>query len=389
MKNEILDPKRMKNNISNQFILDPDITFLNHGSFGACPKPVFNDYQHWQKKLEYQPVLFSTEIVYEQLRQSRIALGDFVGCDEQDLIFFQNPTTAVSNIIFSLDLKSGDEILMSNHEYGALVRAWLKWGRRHQIKIVQQDVKLPVTTREHFIDNFWAGVTPHTKVIFLSQITSASALEFPVKSICELAKDKGILTIIDGAHVPGHLDLNINKLDCDFYTGACHKWLCAPKGTSFLYVKKEHQAWERPLIYSWGKDGDDPESSEFLQDFQWQGTRDMAAFLALPKAIKFYQEYIDGEKLNCKKLILKTGIELARLFNTPSIYESADWIHQMVSHPLPKNAPIDIKKRLWEEYRIEIPVFQWCDQRYIRVSCNIYNNTQQMEYLLNVLRSLI
>ncbi len=133
MKNEILDSKRMKNNISNQFILDPDITFLNHGSFGACPKPVFNDYQHWQKKLEQQPVLFSTEIVYEQLRQSRTALGDFVGCDEQDLIFFQNPTTAVSNIIFSLDLKPGDEILMSNHEYGALVRAWSEWGRRHQV----------------------------------------------------------------------------------------------------------------------------------------------------------------------------------------------------------------------------------------------------------------
>ena len=123
----------MKNDVRNQFLLEPDVTFLNHGSFGACPKSVFEDYQHWQKKLEQQPVLFSTETVYEQLEQSRTALGDFVGCHEQDLVFFQNPTTAVSNIIFSLDLKPGDEILMSNHEYGALVRAWSKWGRRQQV----------------------------------------------------------------------------------------------------------------------------------------------------------------------------------------------------------------------------------------------------------------
>ena len=378
----------MKNNIRNQFILDPDITFLNHGSFGACPKPIFEDYQHWQKKLEQQPVLFSTDIVYKQLKKSRTALGGFVGCDEQDLIFFQNPTTAVSNIILSLNLKPGDEILMSNHEYGALVRAWSKWAQRHQVKIVEQEVKLPVTTRELFIDDILAGVTQRTKVIFLSQITSATALEFPVKSICELAREKGILTIIDGAHVPGHIDLNINELECDFYTGACHKWLCAPKGTSFLYVKKEHQSWVRPLIYSWGKDGDDPEHSEFLQDFQWQGTRDMAAFLTLPRVIEFFQKHIEAERLNCKKLIIKTGTELARLFNTPCVYGSIDWIHQMVSHPLPKNVSQDIKKKLWSEYRIEIPVFQWCGQRYIRVSCNVYNNAQQMEYFLNALRSL-
>jgi len=379
----------MKNDVRNQFLLEPNVTFLNHGSFGACPKPIFEDYQHWQKKLEQQPVLFSTETVYEQLRQSRTALGDFVGCHEQDLVFFQNPTTAVSNIIFSLELKPGDEILMSNHEYGALVRAWSKWGRRQQVKIVQQEVKLPVTTRENFTDNFWAGVTQRTKVIFLSQITSATALEFPVQSLCELARKKGILTIIDGAHVPGQMDLNLNELDCDFYTGACHKWLCAPKGTSFLYVKKEHQPWVRPLIYSWGKDGDDPGPSEFLQDFQWQGTRDMAAFLTLPKVIQFFQEHIEGKRLSCKKLIRKTSAELARLFNTPPIYSSADWIHQMVSHPLPVNAPEDIKERLWSAYKIEIPVFQWCGQRYIRVSCNVYNTDQQVEYFLNALRSLI
>ncbi|MBH10571.1 MAG: aminotransferase [Candidatus Marinimicrobia bacterium] len=379
----------MNSTIRNQFILDKSVTFLNHGSFGACPKPVFDDYQRWQKKLEEQPVLFSTEILYEQLSKSRIALGNFVGCDDQDLIFFQNPTTAVSNIIFSLDLEPGDEVLMSDHEYGALVRAWSKWGLRNQVKIIEKEITLPVTNHEKFIEDVWEGVGPRTKVIFLSQITSFTALEFPVKDLCRLARDKGIYTIIDGAHVPGHIDLNINELDCDFYTGACHKWLCAPKGTSFLFVKKEHQKWIRPLVYSWGKEGDDPEPSEFLQDFQWQGTRDMASFLTLPKAIEFFKNYIESERLNCKKLIRETAIELAELFNTPSIYSSFDWINQMVSQPIPQNAPQDIKKRLWNKYKIEIPTFHWRGQKFIRVSCNVYNNAQQMEYLLNALRSLI
>lgn len=375
--------------IRKQFFFNSDITFLNHGSFGACPRPVFEDYQYWQKKLEQQPVLFSTETVYRQLKESRIALGKFLGCNDDDLVFFQNPTAAVSNIIFSLDLEPDDEILMSNHEYGALVRAWSKWGQRNHVKIIQKEIPLPVSNHKDFTENFWSGVTDHTKAIFLSQITSATALEFPVKTICELAQEKGILTIIDGAHVPGQMDLNIKELGCDIYTGACHKWLCAPKGTSFLYVKKEHQSWVRPLIYSWGKEGDDPDPSEFLQDFQWQGTRDMAAFLTLPKVIQFYNENILLERSNCRKLIRMTEAELCDLYNTPSIFQSDEWTHQMVSHLLPKNTPDDIKIKLWEDYKIEVPVFKFNGQKYIRVSANIYNNSQQIEYLLNALRSLI
>jgi len=371
------------------FLLDPDITFLNHGSYGACSKPVFKEYQDWQKKLENQPVQFMTNQVYSAMEKSRESMSQFVGCDEEELVFFQNPTTAVTNVIYNLDLKSGDEVLMSNHEYGALVRAWKMWGEKTGVNIIQQDISMPVTTEENFIEDFWKGVTPQTKVVFLSHITSSTALIFPIEKIIKLAKEQNILTIIDGAHVPAHIPLNIHELGCDFYTGACHKWLCAPKGSSFLFVKKEHQDWVKPVVVSWGKDGDDPTPSEFIQNFQWQGTRDMSAFLTIPTAINFYIKEIRPYQESCKKIIQDTCSEFPSVLNTEPISAGREWLAQLVAHPLPKNIPSNLKKRLWEEYQIEIPVFEWNGQEFVRVSIQVYNTQKDVDLLMSALRSLI
>ena len=371
------------------FLLDPDITFLNHGSYGACSKPVFKEYQDWQQKLENQPVQFMTNQVYSAMEKSRESMSQFVECDEEELVFFQNPTTAVTNVIYNLDLKPGDEVLMSNHEYGALVRAWKMWGKKTGVKIIQQDISMPVTTEENFIEDFWTGVTDQTKVIFLSHITSSTALIFPIEKIIKLAKEQNILTIIDGAHVPAHIPLNIHELGCDFYTGACHKWLCAPKGSSFLFVKKEHQDWVKPVVVSWGKDGDDPSPSEFIQNFQWQGTRDMSAFLTIPTAINFYIKEIRPYQESCKKIIQDTYSEFPSVLNTEPISAGREWLAQLVAHPLPKNIPSNLKKRLWEEYQIEIPVFEWSGQEFVRVSIQVYNTQKDVDLLMSALRSLI
>jgi isopenicillin-N epimerase len=377
------------NGMKDWFLLDPDITFLNHGSYGACSKPVFKEYQDWQQKLENQPVQFMTNQVYSAMEKSRESMSQFVGCDEKELVFFQNPTTAVTNVIYNLDLKPGDEVLMSNHEYGALVRAWKMWGKKTGVKIIQQDISMPVTTEENFIEDFWTGVTDQTKVIFLSHITSSTALIFPIEKIIKLAKEQNILTIIDGAHVPAHIPLNIHELGCDFYTGACHKWLCAPKGSSFLFVKKEHQDWIKPVVVSWGKDGDDPTPSEFIQNFQWQGTRDMSAFLTIPTAINFYIKEIKPYQAACKKIIQDTYSEFSSVLNTEPISAGREWLAQLVAHPLPKNIPSNLKKRLWEEYQIEIPVFEWNRQEFVRVSIQIYNTQKDVDLLMSALRSLI
>jgi len=371
------------------FLLDPNITFLNHGSIGACPKVVFDNYQYWQRELEKQPVKFFTKVLYEKLENSRKKLSNFIGCDHDELIFFQNPTTAVSNIICNLNLQSGDEVLMSSHEYGALIRSWVEWGVKRNIKIVQQEVKLPLTTENEFIESIWRGVTPKTKVIFLSHITSATGLIFPVEKIISMAKQKKIMTIIDGAHVPAHISLNIHKINCDFYTGALHKWLCAPKGVSFLYVKKEHQARVKPLIYSWGKEGDDPGPSEFLQDFQWQGTRDMAAFLSIPSAIEFYHGYLEKNLKLCRKNIKYAFKNLELILKTEPISNGGDWIAQMVSHPLPKSAPLDLKEILYNQHKIEIPIFKWGNRMFIRISMQIYNEKKEIDLLLSALSGII
>ena len=376
------------NDIKQNFLLDKNITFLNHGSYGSCPIPVFEDYQKWQRKLEKQPVEFLTNDLWEALKNSRVTLSKFVGCDEDEVLFFSNPTSAIANVINSLNLNDGDEVLMTDHEYGALVRQWNLWGEKNKVKIKQQKVPVPVTSKDMFINNFWRGVSKKTKVIFISQITSPTAIIFPVKEIIDLAKSKGILTIIDGAHVPGHIDLNIHSLGCDFFTGAIHKWLCGPKGSSFLFVKKSHQDWVKPIIHSWGKDGNDPGPTEFLQDFQWQGTRDMSSFLTIPKAMDFFRRHIQPNQEYCRKMTLEVFSNFISMLGTEPLTTGGQWIGQMVSHPLPVNAPLEIKDILMEKYKVEIPIFEWNGNRYIRSSFQVYNEKKDIDSLMSALDSI-
>ena len=371
------------------FLLEEGITYLNHGSFGSCPRVIFEDYQNWQLRLEKQPVQFLTEELYCALKKSRESLSTFLGCDQDEVLFFQNPTTAVSNIIYNLDLNPGDEVLMTDHEYGALVRAWNAWGEKAKVHIKYANVTLPLESKDKFFEDISKKISSNTKVIFLSQITSPTGLVFPIQDIINYAKKREIITIVDGAHVPGHIDLNIHNLGCDFYTGALHKWMCGPKGTSFLFVKKEHQKWIKPVIYSWGKDGDDPERSEFLQDFQWQGTRDMSAFLTIPKVINFFKNDIESFQEHSKKLILNSGEQFQRVLRTDPISRGDDFLGQMISFPLPKNTNNKIKDILWENHNIEIPIFEWNKEKFIRLSIHIYNDQKDIDSLMNALQSII
>lgn len=373
--------------MKNLFLLDPNITYLNHGSYGSCPSSVFNDYQKLQKRLEQQPVQFMTKYLWKYLKESRDTLGTFLNCDGDDLLLFANPTTAINNVIENLNLNKGDEVLMTQHEYGALVRAWSRSSKRNNFSIVQQPVNVPVSSKKNFIKQFLAGITVNTKVVFISQITSQTGLIFPIKEICEYATKKGIVTIVDGAHVPGHIDLNISNLECDFYTGTCHKWLCAPKGSSFLYVRKSFQANIKPQVVSWGEEGDDPGPSQFQMDFQWQGTKDMSSFLSIPSAIHFIESnnWKEYHKIS-KELILEVSEDLKNLFGTNPLFKSEDWVGQMVSHPLPSNTPENLKEMLWEKFLIEVPVFEWKKQKYIRVSAHFYNDRNDMKTLINALK---
>ena len=216
--------------MKNLFILNQDITFLNFGSFGACPKEIFDDYINWQRLLEKEPVQFITVDGYQYLKKSREALAAYIQCDSEDIIFIPNPTHAFNILAKNLELNPGDEILTTALEYGAMDRTWEYYCEKSGAKYIKQSISLPIQSKEEFIHEFWKGYSDKTKYIFISQITSSTALILPVKEICEEAKKRGLITIVDGAHVPGHIDLNLSELQADYYTGACHKWMMTPKG---------------------------------------------------------------------------------------------------------------------------------------------------------------
>lgn len=373
------------------FLLSQDVTFLNHGSFGACPKPVFEKYQYWQRELERQPVQFMAEAIYKHLKSARDSLGIFIGCNGDDLFFVPNPTTGVNTIINNLDLSPGEEILSTDHEYGALIRGWDSISKKTSARFIKREIPLPCTTHDDFIEHFWEGITEKTKVIFISHITSSTAMIFPIHEICRRAREREILTIIDGAHVPGHIPLDISEIDPDVYVGACHKWLCAPKGSSFLYVRKSFQDNIRPLIVSWGKEGTDPSDSSFLLENQWQGTRDMSAFLSVPYAIEFQQKnnWIDLIK-KCKWLVQETRSRLDEYFELTHLCpNNNEWLGQMASIEIKTSDPIKLKNTLLEEFSIEVPIFEWKEKNILRYSVQVYNDQQDVDLLIYALRDLL
>jgi len=376
--------------LKNLFLLSPNITFLNHGSFGACPKFIFKDYQKWQLLLEQEPVQFITKTGVAYLEKSKEALAKYINCNKQDLIYTSNPTTAMNTIINSLDLKEGDEILTTDQEYGAMDRTWNYYCEKSGAKYITQKISLPLNSKEQFLTEFWLGLTAKTKIVFISQITSPTALVLPVQEICDKAKSLGIMTIIDGAHVPGHIPLDLKKLDPDIYTGACHKWLLTPKGNSFLYVKKNWQSQIDPLIISWGYKSDNPSSSLFQDYLQFNGTRDFSAFLTTPAALQFLEENNwETHKNECRNLLQHYYPIVAEELNSTTLCPINDsFLGQICSIPINTTNPIKLKETLYNQYKIEIPIIVFSNQIYLRISFQAYNSNKEIEYLIDCIRKI-
>jgi isopenicillin-N epimerase len=380
-----------RSELANQFLLRQDIAFFNHGGFGACPRPVFEAYQHWQRELETQPVDFLGRRVKELLAEARAHLGSYIGASPDNLVFVSNVTHGVNIVSRSLNLQPGDEILATNHEYGASERAWRFACQKRGAHYLTQPLSLPVTDPEELVEQFWAGVTERTRVIFLSHITSSTALILPVQQICRRAKTAGILTVIDGAHAPGQIELALEELGVDFYAGNCHKWLCAPKGSAFLYARPEHQALLDPLIVSWGWQSANPGPSPFIDYFQWLGTDDPAAYLSVPAAIDFQLEHHWPQvRRACHQLACEARAQIQAFTGLPPLYPDSEtyWM-QMSVIPLPPCNTQEVGRRLWEEFQVEIPVFEWNGHKLIRLSIQAYNQPRDIERLLEGLRQLL
>ncbi len=380
------------NTLRKHFLLDPSVTFLNHGSFGATPKPVFREYQRWQRELERQPVEFLGRRFTQLLAESRAELGKYLGTHADNLIYTQNVTISLNIVARSLELGAGDEVLTTDHEYGAIDRTWRFLSSERGFKYINQPITTPLTTTEKFIEEFWQSVTPRTRVICLSHITSPTAIIFPVKEIIQLAREKGILTVIDGAHVAGQIPLHLDSLGADFYGGNLHKWLCAPKGAGFLYARPEVQNLLKPLIVSWGYESESPSGSNFIDYNEWWGTRDPAAFLAVPAAIEFQRENDwDSVRESCHQLVGEAQQRICELTGLAPLHSSTDsWFGQMATASLPADTDnLVLKNQLYDEYRIEVPLVEWNGKKLVRISVQGYNSRRDIDKLCQALFALL
>jgi isopenicillin-N epimerase len=385
------------NRFKELFLLDPGVIFLNHGSFGACPKPVFAAYQVWQRRLEEQPVLFLGREFTDLQLSARQKLGAFLGAQAEDLVYIPNATYGVNIIARSLAIQSGDEILTTDHEYGACDNTWEFICRKTGGKYIHQPIDLPVDSVEACANQLWRGVTARTKLIFLSHITSPTAQCLPVEAICLRAQQAGILTFIDGAHAPGQIPLNLEATGADFYTGNAHKWMLSPKGAAFLYARRENQSLVEPLVVSWGYSADEKTTTgnRFIDLLQWTGTHDPSAALTVPTAIEFMQEH-HWEQLRqeCQALLRQALKRIQDLTGLPPAYAAGDQPctlpPQLAIAPLPQSTDLAaLKASLYDQFRIEVPLTEWNGHKFIRISVQAYNSQEDMDTLLEGLKVLL
>jgi isopenicillin-N epimerase len=384
----------MANYLRPLYLLRPDIVFLNHGSFGATPIPVFEEYQQWQRRLESQPVEFLISQLPDLLETARQKLGDYVNADKDDLVHIPNATFGVNVVANSLELRPGDEVLTTDHEYGACDNIWRYLSGKRGFKYVQQPISIPLSTAGEIAEQFWQGVTEHTKAIFISHITSSTACLFPVVEICARARKAGILTIVDGAHALGQIDLDLGEIGADFYLANEHKWLSAPKGSAFIHTRREKQHLIEPLVvgWGWGENRTFTYGSDYLDNLQWLGTNDLSAYLAVPAAIDFQAQHEwTAVRQRCHALVRQAMHRVCDLTGLASIYPGeGEFYQQMAVAPLPAIADLQgFKAKLYDKYRVEIPCTEWNGCQSIRISVQGYNSQEDIDALLIALEKLL
>lgn len=375
----------MVKSIRSLFMLDPDVVYLNHGSYGACPRAVFDSYQSWQRELEFNPMDFINKRLPGLMTEARKALGTYLGTTGDNVVYFANPTTAVRMICRCLHLEPGDEILTTDWEYPAMDGTWDLVSYQTGARYVHQKVPVPLISVNDFVEAFWSGVTERTRIIFLSHIAAFSALIFPIAEICQKAREAGILTFIDGAHAPSQIPLDLTALDADVYVGACHKWMCAPKGSGFAYA---HPRIQERIVEALVKSRQGhtllPEGiSQFVPKYQQQGTRDPSAFLTVPTAIKFQAEHDwDEQRQRCHVLANQTRARINELTGLESISPDSDaFFGQMVSIRLP-DARIDAIRQEFIARNIVGVILNVHDEFLLRVSYQAYNSQEDADLLI-------
>ncbi len=376
------------------------MTFLNHGSFGSCPKPVLAEQARLRQLLEEQPVDFMVRRLEGMLDQSKETLAQFIGADSESLAFVSNATSGVNTVLRSLNFDPEDELLTTDHAYNACSNALGYVAERAGARIRVAPIPLPLKDPLEICEHIEKCISSRTRLLLVDHITSPTALVFPIKEVVARMRERGILTLVDGAHAPGMIDLNLRDLEADFYTGNCHKWLCAPKGAGFLHVHPEHRPIIRPLAISHGANATRQDRSRFTMEFDWTGTADPTAWLCVGTAIKWMAGQMPGGwKAIMQRnhtLVTQASEQLQSRLGyrclAPDSMLGAMASVQIpdTNMPIPESTPLysdSLQDKLWSEHQIEVPIVPWPHhpRRLLRISAQLYNQSSDYQKLIEVL----
>ena len=391
----------MGNPLAQHWTLDPRIDFLNHGSFGACPKPVLEAQTELRARMERQPLQFLARDLEGLLDEARGDLARFIGADPDDLAFVPNATSGVNTVIRSLELEPGDELLTTDHAYNACRNA-LRWQERRGAKVVVAAVPWPIAGPSQVVDAVLGAVTARTRLALLDHVTSPTGIIFPVEEIVGRLQERGIDSLIDGAHAPGMVPLDVRGIGAAYFTGNCHKWLCAPKGAAFLYVRRDRQQRIRPLTISHGANAARTERSRFRLEFDWTGTDDPTPFLCIPHALRFLGSLFPGgwpDLIERNHALAVRGRKLLCEALRVEAPAPEEMLGSLASVPLPDakgKMPLargvfwhPLQRALLERHDIEVPVmpFPALPRQLIRISAQAYNSEDQFARLAAALRT--
>lgn len=370
------------------FDIRSDTTYLNHGSFGITPTCVKQVRDEWTRKLEEQPMDFLCRVQTDAINDAKQHLAEFLNTAAGNLAFVDNATWAMNVIAGCFPLSSGDNVVITDHEYGAVNRVWQRTCETQSAELRTATLPPYMHDVDEILDSIFSVCDDNTRLIIVSHITSATAITLPIKEICERAKRQRILVCVDGPHALAQLDVDLADLGCDFYTASCHKWLCAPLGSGFVYIAPEHHHWVQTPVLSWGliqpaipKTWDD--------EFVWVGTRNIAAYLSIPAAIEFmtkigfatFRDYTFSLSQTARATLLQ------EFSGACLVADDHQWYGTMAHVQLPDGDCESLQIALWEKHHIEVPIINWQEKRYIRVSSHLYNTSADLEHLVAALKT--
>ena len=383
------------------WMLDRGVVFLNHGSFGSCPRPVLEFQGRCRTRLERQPVRFFVRELEGLLDQARAELARFLDADPEDMVFVPNATTGVNTVLRSLRFAPGEELLVTDQEYNACRNALNFVAERSGATVVEAPVPFPVKSVEQIRQAILSRVSPRTRLALLDHVTSQTGLVLPIRELVKELAERGVETIVDGAHAPGMVPLSLGEVGAAYYTGNCHKWLCAPKGAAFLHVRRDRQASIRPLTISHGANSARRDRSRFQIEFGWTGTWDVSAFLSVPESIRCLGTLLPGGWPELMRRNRELALAGRRVLCQALEIEPPcpdELIGALASVPLPDGSSSEpstsplyldpLQDRFLEEYGIEVPVIPWPapPRRLLRISAQIYNSLSQYRRLARALR---